>query len=243
MNNSGARWAPDPSGHHKFRYWDGAGWTPYLSDGQSTYLDPEPWKIPTNGVPGGSAQREHQKRAARAETPEAAEGATAWEAGAHGEQRLAQFLQREVGHSTILLHDRDVPGTKGNIDHLAITRNGVWVIDAKNYTGAVKLWTRQTSERPEQRLYVNGWNQTKLVQRMQWQLDHVRAALGGVPVAVIPAICFVDTDWTSPPPFRIDGVWITDPSALAELLAAPGPFERDVGGLIAARLNEALPGR
>ena len=30
------------------------------------------------------------------------------------------------------------PGSRANIDHVAITRSGVFVIDAKNYTGKVQ---------------------------------------------------------------------------------------------------------
>jgi hypothetical protein len=35
-------WAPDPSGRHEARYWDGARWTPYVVDQGVQGLDPEP---------------------------------------------------------------------------------------------------------------------------------------------------------------------------------------------------------
>ena len=39
--------------------------------------------------------------------------------------------------SIAVLHDRRIPGSKANIDHIAITAAGIWVIDAKRYKGDV----------------------------------------------------------------------------------------------------------
>lgn len=57
--------------------------------------------------------------------------------GSEGERRLAAHLLRTVGDHAVLLHDRKVPRTRGNIDHLAVAASGVWVMDAKNYRGLV----------------------------------------------------------------------------------------------------------
>ena len=62
----------------------------------------------------------------------------AWKAGSIGERHLAASLSASVGDRAILLHDRKVPKTRGNIDHLAVASNGVWVIDAKNYRGVIR---------------------------------------------------------------------------------------------------------
>jgi Domain of unknown function (DUF4389)/Protein of unknown function (DUF2510) len=35
-----AQWYADPTGRHQFRYWDGAQWTPQVSDGGTTGFDP-----------------------------------------------------------------------------------------------------------------------------------------------------------------------------------------------------------
>jgi len=56
-----------------------------------------------------------------------------WGKGSAGESKLAAFVAQEVGDSVIALHDRLIPGTKGNIDHIFITSMGVWVVDAKAY--------------------------------------------------------------------------------------------------------------
>jgi hypothetical protein len=44
---------------------------------------------------------------------------------------------RERGISA--LHDRRIPGTRANIDHIAVGPRGVFVIDAKKYTGGPSL--------------------------------------------------------------------------------------------------------
>jgi hypothetical protein len=64
---------------------------------------------------------------------------TAWKKGSVGERKLAASLEENLGTRAILLHDRRVPGTRGNIDHLVIAGSGVWVVDAKNYSGLVQL--------------------------------------------------------------------------------------------------------
>ncbi len=38
-----------------------------------------------------------------------------------------------------MLHDRRIPGSRANIDHIAIATSGVWVIDAKRYKGKVQV--------------------------------------------------------------------------------------------------------
>ena len=62
----------------------------------------------------------------------------AWKAGSKGERELAASLTASVGDRAVLLHDRKVPKTRGNIDHLVVASNGVWIIDAKNYRGVIQ---------------------------------------------------------------------------------------------------------
>ena len=37
---SGGAWHPGPSGRHELRWWDGTAWTPHVSDGGVTSIDP-----------------------------------------------------------------------------------------------------------------------------------------------------------------------------------------------------------
>jgi hypothetical protein len=63
--------------------------------------------------------------------------AASWGRGGEGETLLAGYITREVGDGVIALHDRLVPGTRGNIDHIFVSTAGVWVVDAKAYKGKV----------------------------------------------------------------------------------------------------------
>ena len=61
----------------------------------------------------------------------------AWAQGSRGERLLGEYLEKiQDEEVVVVLHDRRIPGTRANIDHVAVTRSGVvWAIDAKNYTG------------------------------------------------------------------------------------------------------------
>lgn len=58
---------------------------------------------------------------------------TAWAVGAQGEGLLAKRLDGLADQGVLTLHDPRIPGTRANIDHIAIAAPGVYVIDAKRY--------------------------------------------------------------------------------------------------------------
>lgn len=107
---------------------------------------------------GASARREYERRVAardrRVRTKHPAVGGlvlalvpppqsiTAWRTGAQGEERLGQRLDRLVSPTMHVLHDRRIPGTRANVDHLVVTSLGVTVIDAKHYRGRPRLKVR-----------------------------------------------------------------------------------------------------
>ncbi|MDQ6613442.1 MAG: NERD domain-containing protein, partial [Actinomycetota bacterium] len=62
----------------------------------------------------------------------------------------------------MLLHDRKVRGTRGNIDHLAIASSGLRVIDAKNYAGMVEHRDVGGWLRSDRRIHVGGRDRTKI---------------------------------------------------------------------------------
>jgi hypothetical protein len=65
--------------------------------------------------------------------------AWAWQRGAAGERRTARLLGPLERQGWTILHDLAVPGSAANIDHLAIGRGGVFVIDSKQYRGRLQL--------------------------------------------------------------------------------------------------------
>lgn len=91
-----------------------------------------------------------------------------WSAGAVGEQRTARALV-DLGPGWTVLHDLRVPGSKANIDHVAVGPGGVWVIDSKNYRG--RMTVRGTG------LLVDGESVTGRVRTTRWEASCVAGVL------------------------------------------------------------------
>jgi hypothetical protein len=122
----------------------------------------------------------------------------AWERGSIGEQKLAEALEGVDG--TTVLHDRRVPGTRGNIDHIVIAPAGVFVVDAKRYKGLIRIRDRGSLLKRDERLYVGSRDCSALAENMSWQMAAVKRALAsaGFDAASIPVqavLCFVDGEW------------------------------------------------
>jgi len=63
-----------------------------------------------------------------------------WDAGAAGGQVVAEKLSELVPRGWYVLHDVHWPGRpKANLDHVLVGPGGVVVVDAKNWTGEVKV--------------------------------------------------------------------------------------------------------
>jgi hypothetical protein len=166
-----------------------------------------PWVELDRGTAGRSAQaeyeRRHHKREERIDAKfgrlagvvkflsDDPQSTKAWASGAAGEMRVAKELTDTLGTSAILLSDRRVPRTKGNIDHIAVAASGVWVIDAKHYTGRVEHRDRGGWFRTDWRLYVNGRDKTKLVDALDWQIAPVEKVISDPEVPIHAVLCFV----------------------------------------------------
>lgn len=148
-----------------------------------------------------------------------------------------------------VLHDRRVPRSRANIDHLVVGPAGVFVVDAKKYGSAGKEPPRIEARdvggvfRSDVRLYVGGRDRTKLVDGVRKQMDVVRLALGpefeGIPVHGV--LCFVGGTWgwrTKTKTVRgVTAIW---PKGLPEFVAVPGPHTVAVER-VAGHLRAALP--
>ena len=110
-----------------------------------------------------------------------------------------------------VLHDRRVPGTRGNIDHIVIAAAGVYVVDAKRYRGLIRIRDRGGLLRADRRLYVGSRDCSRLAENMGWQVEAVKsivqsAGLDAMP-PVIPVLCFIDGEWPLLfPPETYEGV-------------------------------------
>ena len=176
---------------------------------------------------------------------------TVWAQGSKGEQILAEHMTKALGGRAVLLNDRTVPRTRGNIDHIVVAPGGVWVIDAKRWSGLVELRDVGGWFRTDQRLYVKGRDRTSTVRNMAWQVEAVRNALAGIEgdgagleVPVHAALCFVEAEWKFfSKPFVLEGVRVSGPKSLGVAIAEDGPLSRDEVLEVAAHLAEALPSK
>lgn len=65
--------------------------------------------------------------------------AAAWRKGAAGERRTARLLRPLERAGYTVLHDRALPGSRANADHLVIGPHGVAVLDTKNWDRNTKI--------------------------------------------------------------------------------------------------------
>lgn len=209
-------------------------------------------------VAGSSARREYERRKAKDEErlhekwgrlggiavalSDERQSTKAWDRGAVGEERLGAHLDSLASEQIAVLHDRRIPGSKANIDHIAMTSSGIWVIDAKRYKGRPELKSEGGILRARvEKVLVGRRDCTKLVDGVLRQVALVRELVGDVPVA--GALCFVEADWPLiGGSFSTRGVQILWPKRLAKLLSEAEPGDLDVAALresVASRFKPA----
>jgi hypothetical protein len=209
-------------------------------DAAETTPEAEPDQ-PNGDVAGASARREYERRKARREDrirskhpklgglilalSDDPQTTNAWASGAKGEAMLGARLDRHVSESIAVLHDRPIPGTKANVDHIVVTQGGVFVVDAKRYVNKrpeLKIEGGVLRLRVE-RLLVGGRDRTKLVDGVLGQVETVRAALEDEAIPVRGVLCFVEADWPLiGGTFTTRGVSVVWPRQLSKMLDAAG---------------------
>lgn len=163
---------------------------------------------------------------------------TAWRRGAEGERTVAKALDRLAAEGGRVLHDRRMPGSRANLDHVVVTSAGVFTVDAKRYAG--KLETRARGRE----LWIAGRNRTKLLEQAGRQAAAIAEMLrkDGLAIPVRPALCFVDTQlsWVFPPR-TIGDVLITTPRTVCARLADEERLSRRDMARVADLLDRRLP--
>jgi hypothetical protein len=213
-------------------------------------------KEPAVGQPGVSAWAEYEKRRAGDEARRRErfgllapivgllagprDSTEAWARGAEGEQHVGRMIDHAVGTSGWVLHDRSLPGTRANIDHLVVVPSGIWVIDTKHYRGTIERH-RTGVLGLRSGLFVAGRDAGPLVAAAERQRARVERSLAhGVPVRV--SLCFTGARWSPlARPFSLGGVLVTWPSALGRTLRAPGPLGAAERKALAAQLSRTFP--
>jgi hypothetical protein len=220
---------------------------------------PAPQQRIDRGVAGGSALREHERRKRNREqrTRQAhphigglllalrdePQHELAFLRGARGEAAVAGSLEaRTAGGPTVLLHDRRMPRGRGNIDHLAISANGIFVIDAKDWKGKVSVSTPLFGN---SKLLIAGRDRTNIIDGLDRQVAAVENALGNAARSwpIQGVLCFTKADL----PMLVLGTTkmrshlLLYRKALAKRLNASGPFTLTQIDSMARALAEAFP--
>jgi hypothetical protein len=205
-------------------------------------LPPEELARALSSAPGGSAGREFEQRASAREKrirsrlgrasgvvlslAQNPQSTTAWAVGARGEQITGERLDAVARDDVIVLHDRRIPGSRANIDHIVIAPTGVYVVDTKRYAGKVERRLVGGVIFGESRLYVGRRDRTKLVAATRGQSDVVATTIAAEDVPIMPVLCFVEADWgLFARPFSFGGVHVTWATALAKHVARAGAID------------------
>lgn len=211
----------------------------------------------SEGTPGASARREAERRRANRERrvrerhpllggvilalQKAPQHERNWGAGGKSEERMAESLARKCGERVTWLYDRRIQRSRANIDMLAFAPSGVWVIDAKDYKGEVRI-VRPRSGRPK--LVIDGWNRSKLIDTLDWQVGLVREAVGALDptVPVHGALCFgVRAELPLLRTLEVRGYLMGYPRPLARRLRAKGPLSTAYLERVRQRLAVEFP--
>jgi hypothetical protein len=150
--------------------------------------------------------------------------AVAWRRGASGERRTARLLDALERHGWAVLHDLAVPGSRANIDHLAIGPGGVFVIDSKHYRGRLQLDGAG-------RLWHGRYPLAPVLRAVDFEADRAAQVLTDPDVVVVPIVAVhgAQVPWGK---VVMNGVPVVSarrlPSMLRQLPAVLGP-ERVAG--------------
>ncbi len=222
---------------------------------------------PDSGDAGSSARREYERRRERRQQGARSKSGLArlfaalfgpsakekrqladekhWATGAQGEAILAEFLAKRCPDVPVL-HDRRMPHSRANIDHIAVGASGVYVIDAKRYRGKIEV-RQPLFGAPK--LRIAGRDRTKLVDGLAKQVAVVEATLADLApeVPVRGCLCFVapegfmaDSGLPVLRTLRIKGYPLYYPRRLARRLNRSGPLTPEQTRQIHAALAEKL---
>lgn len=205
--------------------------------------------------PGASARREYRRRTTSRQKElqdrwgtkigkvawlleDEKQTTSAWAKGAKGEHKIGEFLEKKLADRDCeLLHDRSIPGSRANIDHIVIGPAGVTVIDAKFIDGKVRSATAGIGKRRRRLLTVDGRDRTNLIESVRHQVAAVESVLEElqppIEVPVRGIICWWKVEGLPFPGVNriaIDGVRVLNPRTSAQVAG-------DEGGLSTAAIS------
>lgn len=193
-------------------------------------------------VEGGSAREKAEAlRRQAAESRRKADRmdsmAERWEAGELGERRVAAALAPLEGPNCRMLHDRLLaPGqSRVNLDHIVVSVAGTYLIDAKNFSGAVISDGVSLRQRDGRRRRLD--DKVDKLRRMAEQMETVTSSV------IEPVLCLAGESAAEfGPPATVRGVFVVPVDELASwLLARPRESQPTDLSARLARLAVAFP--
>jgi hypothetical protein len=165
---------------------------------------------------------------------------TAWQTGAEGELRTGRLLEPLEREGFRILHDRKIPGSRANIDHIVIGPPGIFVVETKSLGGSLQIRGND--------VFVAGRRKTRMIDEVKREALAVQTALTDELAAggwtITPVICVhrADLPW-----FRseVAGIRIVSGKDLVtrlrmpDQLLSPADVER-LAALVGARLRPAF---
>lgn len=166
---------------------------------------------------------------------------TAWAIGAVGEARTASYLEQLIDEGFRVIHDRAIPGSRANIDHIVIGPPGIVVVETKSFKGRLRVRGLE--------VYVDGRRRTGMIEEVRREALAVQIALAdeieahGYRIGAIICVHRADLPWRR---VQVDGIPIVAGRGLVKILrGAPGQLSQaeveHLAGLVAARLRPAAP--
>jgi hypothetical protein len=150
----------------------------------------------------------------------------------------------------VILSDRVLPGTQGNIDFVVVAPSGIWVIDAKKRKGEIE-YKPSTFMGATMELSIDGKNETAMIDRIYNLVIPVRQLVPDWSVSIQPALLFVDGDWSDRSfvrlklkgAFQHGEVWIGTLKTITKKIKEPGSLTADDVARLGAHLDQVLPPR
>lgn len=133
------------------------------------------WKLAAGGA---SAQQRADRLRSRAD--KLARQATAWETGAEREPAVARRLADLPAGFTVL-QDLTLPDAHVRLDHLVISAGGLYLVDAKKYSGRL-VYSKKM-------LWHGRFPIIDKLETLVWEAESLSEVIGA---DVVPVMCFVD---------------------------------------------------
>jgi hypothetical protein len=153
-------------------------------------------------------------RRARAKAERLLRHADAYEKGAAGERATSEALAALPAEEWTVFHDLRWPGRpRANIDHVVMGPAGVFVIDSKNWSGAITV----TGDVLRQ----NGYSRAAALDGVRAATDAIRGLVPSLGAdAFVPVLCLTRE---TPIKYAAGGVAICTTATLAELITERPP--------------------